>query len=56
MVAVESMFDVIALGLEPKLSEVVETLQLLLMVAVKLEPEPLVEPPVGQGPDEPGVY
>jgi hypothetical protein len=55
MVAVESIFDVIKLGLEPKSNVLVETLQLLLTVAVKLEPEALVEPPVGQVP-VPGVY
>jgi len=49
------MFDAIEVGLEPKFNAPAETLQLLLIVAVKLDPEPLVEPPVGQVP-VPGVY
>jgi hypothetical protein len=55
IVALESMFDAIEFGLEPKFRVLAETLQLLLIVAVKLEPEPLLEPPVGQVP-VPGVY
>ena len=55
IVALESMLDAIEFGLEPKFNVLAETLQLLLMVAVKLEPEPLLEPPVGQVP-VPGEY
>ena len=55
MVAMELIPDVINVGVEPKLSGVTETLHSLLTVAVKLEPELLAEPPVGQVP-VPGVY
>jgi hypothetical protein len=44
------MFDAIKLGLEPKSNMLVETMQPLLMVAVKLEPVAPAEPLVGQEP------
>jgi hypothetical protein len=50
IVAVELMFDAIKLGLEPKSNMLVETMQPLLMVAVKLEPVAPAEPLVGQEP------